>query len=207
MSFNPSPLKQAQWVIFSGKTLKLVALYCFSTALQTNAGNYKKPHHRNHYFNQYYVIFDQSYHASFLQKLESFQYNTALAITRAICDTSNEKLFNVSFLFPVTFFVFMISYWLCQYFYFYFCNIILIVGGLYVYFLKSISQQVAIVNFTKINIFHFFSLQWTRSSKNILLLRTKHIFFINTCFYQSLRNGIDLTKNAQTVLLYSKNNY
>ena len=177
MSFNPSPLKQAQWVIFSGKTLKLVALYCFSTALQTNAGNYKKPHHRNHYFNQYYVIFDQSYHASFLQKLESFQYNTALAITQAICDTFNEKLFNVSIKFHIIFFVFIISYWLCQYFYFCFCNIILIGGGLYAYFLKSIPQQVVFANFTKINIFHFFSFQWIMLGiikKSMLVKKTKY---------------------------------
>ena len=177
MSFNPGPLKQAQWVIFSGYTQKLVALYCFLTTLQTNAVNYRKPYHRNHYFNHYYVIFDQSYNASFLQKLESFQYNTALAITRAICDTSNEKLFNVSFLFPVTFFVFMISYWLCQYFYFCFCNIILIEGGLYAYFLKSIPQQVVFANFTKINIFHFFSFQWIMFGiieKSMLVNKSKY---------------------------------
>ena len=160
MSFNPGPLKQAQWVIFSGNTLKLVALYCFLTKLQTNAVNYRKTYHRNHYFNHYYVIFNQSYHASFLQKFESFQYNPALVTTRAICDTFNEKLFNVSILFHVIFFVFIISYWLCQYFYFCFCNIILIEGGLYAYFLKSIPQQVVFANFTKINIFHFFSFQW-----------------------------------------------
>ena len=44
------------------------------------------------------------------------------------------------------------EYWffidcICQYFYF--CNIILIVGGLNVYFLRSISQQIVFVNFTK----------------------------------------------------------
>ena len=189
MSFNPCPLKQAQWVLISGKTLKLVGLYCFSTTLQTNTGNHKKPYHRNHYFNHYYVIFDKSYHASFLQKLESFHYNTALAITQAICDTFYEKLFNVSILFHVIFFVFIISYWLRQYFYFCFCNIILIEGGLYVcniiliegglyaYFLKSIPQQVVFVNFTKTNIFHFFSFQWIMLGiikKSMLVKKTKY---------------------------------
>ena len=177
MSFNPGPLKQVQWVIFSGNTLKLVALYCFLTTLQTNAVNYRKTYHRNHYFNHYYVIFNQSYHASFLQKFESFQCNTALVTTRAICDNSNETLFNASFLFHVIFFVFIISYWLCQYFYFCFCNIISIEGGLYAYFLKSIPQQVVFANFTKINIFHFFSFQWIMLGiikKSILIEKTKY---------------------------------
>ena len=189
MSFNPGPLKQAQWVIFSGNTLKPVALYCYLTTLQTNTVNYRRTYHRNHYFNHYYVIFNQSYHASFLQKFESFQCNTALVTTRAICDNSNETLFNASFLFHVIFFVFIISYWLCQYFYFCFCNIILIEGGLYVcniiliegglyaYFLKSIPQQVVFVNFTKTNIFHFFSFQWIMLGiikKSMLVKKTKY---------------------------------
>ena len=40
------------------------------------------------------VIFDQSYNVSFHQRLKSFQYNAALAITVAIRGTSKEKLFN-----------------------------------------------------------------------------------------------------------------
>ena len=40
------------------------------------------------------VIFEQSYNISFLQKLENFQYNKALTITKAICGTSKETFFN-----------------------------------------------------------------------------------------------------------------
>ena len=43
--------------------------------------------------------------------------------------------------------MFLISYLLCQSFYF--CDIILIVDGLGVYFARKISQQVAFVNFTE----------------------------------------------------------
>ena len=39
------------------------------------------------------AIFDQTYNASFYPKLESFQYNTALAITGAIFGTSKQKLY------------------------------------------------------------------------------------------------------------------
>ena len=40
------------------------------------------------------IIYDQAYNVSFHQKLESIQYNAALAITRAIRGTSREKLFH-----------------------------------------------------------------------------------------------------------------
>ena len=40
------------------------------------------------------VIYDQAYNFSFHQKLESVQYKSALAITRAIRGTSTEKLYN-----------------------------------------------------------------------------------------------------------------
>ena len=39
------------------------------------------------------IIYDQAYNLSFQQKLESIQYNTALALTRAIRDSSREKLY------------------------------------------------------------------------------------------------------------------
>ena len=39
------------------------------------------------------VIYDQMYNVSFQQRVESIQYNAALAITGAIRVTSNEKLF------------------------------------------------------------------------------------------------------------------
>ena len=39
------------------------------------------------------VIFDQAFNNSFHQRLESIQYNAALAITRAIRGTSKEKLY------------------------------------------------------------------------------------------------------------------
>ena len=39
------------------------------------------------------IIYDQAYNASFHQKLELLQYNTCLAITGAIRDTSREKLY------------------------------------------------------------------------------------------------------------------
>ena len=39
------------------------------------------------------MIFDQAYNKSFHEKLENFQYNTALAITGAIRGTSKEKLY------------------------------------------------------------------------------------------------------------------
>ena len=39
------------------------------------------------------VMYDQAYNVSFQQKVESIQYNAAVAITEAICGTSKEKLF------------------------------------------------------------------------------------------------------------------
>ena len=40
-----------------------------------------------------YIIYDQPYIVSFQQKVESIKYNATLAITGAICGTSQEKLF------------------------------------------------------------------------------------------------------------------
>ena len=40
------------------------------------------------------IIYDQTYKVSFHKKLESIQYNSALAITGAIRATSTEKLYN-----------------------------------------------------------------------------------------------------------------
>ena len=40
------------------------------------------------------IIYDQAYNVLFHQKLESIQYNSALAITGAIRGTSTEKLYN-----------------------------------------------------------------------------------------------------------------
>ena len=40
------------------------------------------------------IIYDQSYNISFPQRLESLQYDVALAITGAIPGTSKEKLYN-----------------------------------------------------------------------------------------------------------------
>ena len=40
------------------------------------------------------IIYDQSYNTSFHQRLESLQYNAALAITDAIRGTSKENLYN-----------------------------------------------------------------------------------------------------------------
>ena len=39
------------------------------------------------------IIYDQTYNLSFHQKLESIQYNAALALTRAIRGSSREKLY------------------------------------------------------------------------------------------------------------------
>ena len=39
------------------------------------------------------VIFDQAYYKSFHESLESLQDNASLAITRAIRETSKEKLY------------------------------------------------------------------------------------------------------------------
>ena len=39
------------------------------------------------------VVFDQSFNNSFHQRIESIQYNVALAITGAIRGTSNKKLY------------------------------------------------------------------------------------------------------------------
>ena len=38
------------------------------------------------------VIYDQAYYSSFLEKLESFQYNACLALTRAIRGILSEQL-------------------------------------------------------------------------------------------------------------------
>ena len=43
------------------------------------------------------TIYDQAYTASFHQKIESVQYNSALAITGAIRRTSKEKLYEELF--------------------------------------------------------------------------------------------------------------
>ena len=40
------------------------------------------------------IIYDQTYNATFQQKLESIRYNGALATTGAISGTSKEKLYN-----------------------------------------------------------------------------------------------------------------
>ena len=40
------------------------------------------------------TIYDQSYNTSFHQRLESLQYNGALAVTGSIRGTSKEKLHN-----------------------------------------------------------------------------------------------------------------
>ena len=40
------------------------------------------------------IIYDQAYNVSFHEKLESVQYNSALAITGAIRGKSTEKLYN-----------------------------------------------------------------------------------------------------------------
>ena len=40
------------------------------------------------------IIYNQAYNVSFHEKLESVQYNSALAITGAIRGTSTEKLYN-----------------------------------------------------------------------------------------------------------------
>ena len=40
------------------------------------------------------IIYDQAYNASFHQKLDSIQYNAALATTGAIRGTSKEKLYD-----------------------------------------------------------------------------------------------------------------
>ena len=45
------------------------------------------------------VIFDQSYKNSFHQKLESFSYNAASAITGVIRGPSKEMLFHIYFMF------------------------------------------------------------------------------------------------------------
>ena len=39
------------------------------------------------------IIYDQAYNLSFHQKLESIQYNAALAVTGAIRGSSREKLY------------------------------------------------------------------------------------------------------------------
>ena len=39
------------------------------------------------------IIYDQTFNESFHQRIESIQYNTAIAITGAIRDTSSEKLY------------------------------------------------------------------------------------------------------------------
>ena len=40
-----------------------------------------------------FIIYDQSFNNSFLQKIESLQYNTALAITSAIRGTLRGKIY------------------------------------------------------------------------------------------------------------------
>ena len=63
--------------------------------------NSRKPYQGNHYLEFINlsldiingdIIFDQSYNALFYQELETFQYNTILAIAEVIHATSKEKL-------------------------------------------------------------------------------------------------------------------
>ena len=60
-----------------------------SSPLLTIYRSFIRPH-----LNYSDIIYDQVYNASFHHKLDSFQYNAALAITGAIRGTSKEKLYD-----------------------------------------------------------------------------------------------------------------
>ena len=60
------------------------------------------------------IIYDQAYNVSFHQKIESIQYNAALAITGAIRGTSREKLYH-----ELDFQSFVSRRWYCKLCFFY----------------------------------------------------------------------------------------
>ena len=119
MNFNPDPTKQAQEIIFSRKTSqrnrkhlsmifdsklsfdehfkavlkKLCLLPKFEgilprTSLITIYKLFARPH-----LDYGDIIYDQTLNESFHQRIESIQYNAAIAITGAIRGTSSEKLY------------------------------------------------------------------------------------------------------------------
>ena len=105
------------------------------------------------------VIFNQSFNISFLQKLETFPCNAALAITRAIRGTCKEKLFN------------KLSIKLLQHRRWY-----RKVSCLY----EIITNQCPIYLFNQIS--RIDTARSTQSCKNIPLLSAKHNLFLNTFF-------------------------
>ena len=123
------------------------------------------------------IIFDQSYNASFHQKLESFQYNATLAITGAIRDTFQENLFNELGLQPL-----QNRCWHRN------------LSCLY----KIITNQSPSYLLTLIPRINTAHSAW--NPRNIPLLSTNHNFSLTLLFHHSLRNGISLTQifEAQT---------
>ena len=121
MSFNPDLSKQAQEVIFSRKIQKTChPSICFNNKSVKQVPSQKQFNKVNKttgllcklqkilpreplltiyklfvgpHLDYGDVIYDQHYNSSFHQKLESIQYNTALAITGAIRGSSGEKLY------------------------------------------------------------------------------------------------------------------
>ena len=110
MSFNPDPIKQAQEIIFSRKTSKrnhpglmfdnnIVNLTTNhkhlgmifdskKTSLITIYKLFARPH-----LDYDDIIYDQTFNESFHQRIESIQYNAAIAITGAIKGTSSERFY------------------------------------------------------------------------------------------------------------------
>ena len=123
MSFNPDHSKQAQEVIFSHKLKKSAYLPLHFTNIAVTQSTTQKylsmildvkldfqGHLKNIYSKvnktigllrklhntlpRLLLLYDQAYTASFHQKIESAQYNSALAITDTIRGTSKEKLYH-----------------------------------------------------------------------------------------------------------------
>ena len=60
----------------------------FDNSLITICKSFARPH-----LDYGDIIYDQTFNESFLQRIESIQYNAAVAITGAIRVTSSEKLY------------------------------------------------------------------------------------------------------------------
>ena len=155
MNFKPDPLKHAQGVIFSRNTLKLVTLPCFLTKIQTNSVNYRKPYHKS-LLQLLLCHIQRKLQCFFSSKTGKFPIPHSISNNRSHLWYFQRQAFQCL--------IFISCYLFCFY------SFLLIVPllpqyyincrcSLYVYFLKSIPQKFVFVNFTKTNIFHFFSFQ------------------------------------------------
>ena len=130
------------------------------------------------------IIYDQAYNASFRQKLDSIQYNAALAITGTIRGTSKEKLYDEPGLETLE-----KRRWyrkLCCFF-----RIFRYKGPKYLF--NVIPTSVSTYN--------------TRNTNNIPLFKVKYNFFQNSFFLPAVSkwNTLDLNiRNSESLNIFKK---